>query len=50
LLLHSVRHEDSKLSGFSRAGAVTIAIALLTISWQAMKAATANPVVSLKTE
>jgi putative ABC transport system permease protein len=35
---------------FIAAGAATIGIALLTVGLQAMKAATANPVKSLRTE
>ena len=35
---------------FAAAALITVALTLLTIGWQAMKAATANPVKSLKTE
>jgi ABC-type antimicrobial peptide transport system permease subunit len=35
---------------FALAGMITLALTLLTVSWQAIKAATANPVKSIKTE
>jgi hypothetical protein len=35
---------------FASAGLLTIAIALITVSFQAVKAAVANPVKSLRTE
>jgi ABC-type antimicrobial peptide transport system permease subunit len=35
---------------FAAAGAATIVITLLTVSWQAVKAAFANPVTALKNE
>ncbi|HLZ86082.1 MAG TPA: ABC transporter permease [Puia sp.] len=35
---------------FAVAGGITLAVALMTISFQAVKAAAANPVISLKTE
>ena len=35
---------------FIRAGVVVVFIALITISWQSIKAALANPVKSLRTE
>lgn len=41
---------DIGVGVFVIAGASAIAIALLTVSWQAIKAATANPVDSLKSE
>jgi putative ABC transport system permease protein len=35
---------------FALAGALTLVIALLTVSWQAIRAATANPAQSLRFE
>lgn len=35
---------------FAAAGAVAVGIALLTVSWQAIRAAVANPVDSLRDE
>jgi len=35
---------------FALAGIITLLLTLLTVSWQAIKAATANPVQSIKTE
>jgi len=35
---------------FALAGGIALFIALLTVSWQAIRAATANPVESLRTE
>jgi putative ABC transport system permease protein len=35
---------------FALAGGVALAIALLTVSWQSIKAAVANPVKSLRSD
>jgi len=35
---------------FALAGIITLVLTLLTVGWQAIKAATANPVKSIKTE
>jgi len=35
---------------FALAGLVTLIVTLLTVSWQAIRAATANPVTSIKSE
>jgi putative ABC transport system permease protein len=35
---------------FALAGIITILLTLITVGWQAMKAATANPVKAIKSE